>query len=206
VGGETEKQDFILHKSFATQSSRFFQTALHGDWREALEKRIPLPEAQTDDFQVYAEWLYTGRIRTLAWDALDASSTIVRLYVLGDYLGDDRFGNAVIDILVRNSSFGKSCIKIEGATVNMAWDKTLPGSPLRNLLVQLIVCDLMDEIDSPCFPGADIWSKEVSAEVLNEIRAYSHSKNQIKSTVQCPVHNKEKCAYHKHDKEYPGCT
>jgi hypothetical protein len=90
--------------------------------------------------------------------------------------------------------------------VDMAWDKTLPGSLLRKSLVRPIVCDLMSEMDAPYFSGPGTWSKEVSVEVFTETRSHSIPSREIESTVQSPIHNEEKCAYHKHDEGYPKCS
>jgi hypothetical protein len=58
--GSKEKQ-FILHKTFINTSG-FFQSAMAGDWQEARDNAIRLPEQETAAFHVYSNWIYCGEI------------------------------------------------------------------------------------------------------------------------------------------------
>lgn len=139
----SKSKTFTVHTSFAIKSSSFFRAALKNDWKEAREKRIDLPGTKVVDFQIYLQWLYTGRIAELNYAESPANSaTLIRLCILGDYLGDSRFSNAVIDTLIENSSYVVSGMVFESSTVDLAWEKTSPGSPLRGLRVSFIIGDI----------------------------------------------------------------
>lgn len=196
---DEEKKNFIIHTSFATKSSKFIRAALAGDWKEAREKLIPLPEARVADFQIYTEWMYTGRIANRAYDgSSDNSVTLVRLYILGEYLGDTRFSNTIMDNLLQISCSPQSPMVFGSDTVGMAWEHTLPGSPLRMALAQLIICHVCDCHYSAHFNDVGTWSKEVSAEVFKQIGTHAR-------TSSYPLPYEGKCAFHKHDEEDPNC-
>jgi hypothetical protein len=87
--------------SIATRSSKFFQAAMQHDWKEAHEKRVPLPETKVDVFEGYLQWLCTGQITLADLDSdLDPEQRwfiqSVCFYVLGDYLDDLKFCHAVL--------------------------------------------------------------------------------------------------------------
>jgi hypothetical protein len=196
--GDEEKKDFVIHKSFAAQSSKFLRAALEGDWKEAREKRIPLPEAKVADFQVYTEWLYTGCIVGLDKDMTGArGATLVRLHILGDFLGDNLFSNTIIDNLILSIHSSGSSMSFRRDTVDMAWDKTMPGSPLRKVLIQFIICSVGGCHISPRFDDVGLWSKEVSVEVFMQISEHVRKK--------IPVRYHDRCDFHKHDEGSTRC-
>lgn len=85
------------------------QAALSGEWKEAYAKQVSPPKAKPSEYELYLKWVYTNQI-----DVLDKSSdrgmTLVRLFLLGDYLGDDHFTNAVIDTLVQEIDYSNPAI------------------------------------------------------------------------------------------------
>lgn len=197
----------MVHTSFATKSSSLFCAALKNDWKEAHEKRIDLPGTKVVDLQSYLQWLYTGRIAELNYDESPANSaTLIRLYILGDYLGDSRFSNAVIDTLLENSSYVVSGMVFESSTVDLAWEKTSPGSPLRRLLVSFIIGDIRLSMEQPIFKDFGAWSKEVSAAVFAQMGRFDGVRVATADSVELPVRQGVNCDYHKHDKEYPECS
>lgn len=212
VGEDDDKKEFTVHRSFAIKTSKLLQATLQygDDWNKALEDGVPLPSIITvADFQVYMEWLYTGRVVELDYNRSQASETLVRLYVLGDYLEDDHFSNAIIDTLVQNSSCFASGMVWRRSTVDMAWDETQPESPLRKVLTRLIACSVGGHNDwskTPKFLGSGTWSKEVSTEVFAELNQWYAIQGAIKETVEFPVNSKDTCAYHLHGEGYPECS
>lgn len=210
--------------SFAIKSSKFMQTSLRGEWKEAREKRVSLPETQASDFKVYLEWLYTDSIamRDDPSAGTDGSSadkdgipdtdgtTLVRLYVLGDFLGDDRFCNAIIDTLVhhvnRDNAKSESVIVFDTTSVDLAWDRTARGSPLQRVLTELILCDLGDHPRVPMFLNRGAWSPEASVDIFEHIQNHRSLVKAIEPLAKDPRVNKDKCAYHKHGKGCPKCT
>ena len=126
------------------------QTTFGGEWKESQEKSVSLPETKVADFEVYLEWLYTGQIVTLD-DLLNLGTTLIRIYVLGDFLIDDRFSNAVMDTLILECHRAHPWLRFSPADIDFAWEKTMPASRLRKVLVELIICDLGEDWNAPFF-------------------------------------------------------
>lgn len=168
-----EQKDFTVYTSFATESSEFFRAALSRDWKEARERRVQLQETTVADFQLYLQCLYTDRMVTLNhYDSGISSMTLIRLYVLGDFLGDDRFCRNVIDALIGNSVLMNTGIVFSSAAVDFAWEKTASGSSLRKVLLELIMCNLGSVSFAPGFYDMGAWSKEVSVDVFRYMTKY----------------------------------
>ena len=168
-----ERKDFTVYASFATESSEFFRAALNRDWKEARERRVQLQESTVADFQLYLQCLYTDRMVALNhYDSGNSSMTLTRLYVLGDFLGDDRFCKNVIDALIGNSVLMNTGIVFSSAAVDFAWEKTASGSSLRKVLLELIMCNLGSVSFAPVFYGMGAWSKEVSVDVFRYMTEY----------------------------------
>ena len=165
VGRPAKQRDFTILHSIATKSSKFMQTTLSGEWRESHERRVSLPEIKVSDFEVYLEWLYTGHVITLD-ELRSLGPTLIRLYLLGDFLIDDKFCNVVMDALILESQRRSPWIRFLPADIDFAWDKTMPGSRLRKVLVELIIRDMSFDMASPCFRGKVTWCPEVTGEIF----------------------------------------
>ena len=217
-GHVNSKREHNVPMCFAIKSSRFLQSALSGEGMKSGEKRVSLPATDWREFKVYLEWFYTGHIVT--HDTLPfRGRTVLRLYLMGDSLGDDHFSNAVVDILIRDC--GSCAMILYSADVDLIWTNTLPGNNLRKLLVELIIRNVGEDHGSPWFFERGTWSHDVTAEVfarLSESKKVAiemsartkDSKNinqAILSAVAHPKDNKDKCAsYHKHSEGNPRCT
>jgi hypothetical protein len=147
VGREPSHTDFTVHEDPIRASSVFFQTTFRHPWRESQERIVRLPECDATAFQIYTHWLYSGLLCAIpsgASSSNGASSSLVRGYLLGDYLKDTNYKDIIMDGLVewnkdtdvaQRLSFLKSWI-------NTVDDKTSGDDPLRKLLVDITVWDV----------------------------------------------------------------
>lgn len=145
--GETERRS-VVHKNILCQSSTFFKAACSGQWLEATERLVRLPEANVEAFHNYACWLYEGTVELLEED--ERSRTIKNYvgkeyirgggywprvlsgYVLGDQLGDARYCNALVDNVKR-----ELVALPVAATVKVFWPVLPSGCAMRRLLIDL---------------------------------------------------------------------
>lgn len=105
VGKEDKARDFTVHESIITTSSEFTRTALTKEWKEAKDGILPLPEDDIAAFELYQQWLYTGR---LFLNRLSEPSgqgqqhfrLLVKSYLLGEKLVDHNFKDIVIDCII----------------------------------------------------------------------------------------------------------
>lgn len=207
VGEGAEKKEFTVLQSLATKSSKLIQTTLNGEWKESGDKRVLLPETKVSEYEAYMEWLYA------------IGKTLVRLYLLGDFLGDDRFDNAVIDTLISGCQ-AVSPWRFAPADLDFVWERTLPGSTLRKFLVELIVRFVSSDWAAPYFHKLGSCSKYVTADIFARMSESSEVADEIlwplgdngkirkamKAAVEHPKDNKDKCAYHRHNEGYPRCA
>jgi hypothetical protein len=104
-----------------------------GDWKEALEKRIILPDTQASVFEGYLRWLYTGHVTIIDWE--DDYIEMSHFYVLGDFLDDIKFRNATLECIMAR------CLESnripDARAVQIAWKKTPSNSLLRQLILEL---------------------------------------------------------------------
>lgn len=153
--GPTEKE-FIIYTEIAKRSSKFFQAALSRDWKETHDNRVTLAEVQTDLFESYLQWLNTSVITSSFPIGMPSMIHLAELYILGDFLDDTDFRNAVLDDITAFAYDmwpGICCVKL-------AWEKTPKDSPLRAMILEIwarkplgmVVEKLVSQADE--YPGA----------------------------------------------------
>lgn len=202
--GEHEKE-FALHQALACQTSEFFRASCHSDWKEAKERVIRLPEVAEATFAIYLGWLYTSQIELIQGEdgeevkytpelATNIKSEVydrlLDAYLLGDFIQDDNFCNAVVDrslalcFALRMSPGHYSICKL--------WTR-LPKSKMARLFVDMYSAatshvDVRHEaLDLP--PG---FVLEIAATMIEE----RHMTNSKRSPA-----NRPKCFYHEHKKD-----
>ncbi|KAF2209496.1 hypothetical protein CERZMDRAFT_86826 [Cercospora zeae-maydis SCOH1-5] len=148
VGHGEDTKTFQLQDFLLVEHSEFFKAALNGQWKEGKENKIELPDDEPGVFEIYAEWLFCGRIASgTDENAKPAQKEIwaemgllSRLYVLGEKLIDDEFCDCTLRSMVelRNviSEDGQRYLP-SGDDVRNLYDGTTQSSPIRKYLVDL---------------------------------------------------------------------
>lgn len=62
VSTDTEREQFIVHKDVLTNCSPYFKAAFEGEFREANEKSITIPDTKPATFQTFMDWCYFGNV------------------------------------------------------------------------------------------------------------------------------------------------
>lgn len=88
----SDNATFHVHGLLLTNESTFFASALDGNYKEAAENEVKMPEEDPATFEYFVQWLYHGlHDRHTATCDVSAHTTsvkeIVNLYVLGDKIG-----------------------------------------------------------------------------------------------------------------------
>ena len=123
--------------------------ALAGDWKEARKKCITTPDHDPAAFEGYLNWISSGQITLneqrckhctpityVGAACIEAQSLeLVEMFILGDYLCDTRFCNAVTDSL-KSVSLESYCVPSMSA-VRCLWARTPASCPLRELFCML---------------------------------------------------------------------
>lgn len=106
VGEGAIRKTFYIDEGALKSGGEFFVAALKEEWRK-YKAPISLPEDDPKAFEVYAQWLYTGKIfsrpfsdsRAAAFDSQNFG-LLTALYVLGDRLMDSVFQDRIMDAIV----------------------------------------------------------------------------------------------------------
>ncbi|KAE9980223.1 hypothetical protein EG327_006669 [Venturia inaequalis] len=131
VGDDVEP--FTVHHDLITATSDFFSKALNDEFKER-NGELRLPDHQTDHFAAYIQWLYEGRVEA---EAGTAYRTFLQLTVLGTYLRDRHFRNAVMSAMCHQMTIRKSW---PGGLGNLAYKELPASSPFRKFCVDVWAC------------------------------------------------------------------
>jgi hypothetical protein len=129
------ERSFIVHADVICVKSKFFRAACSERWKEGQEKLVHLPEVDPEIFQRYVDWAYCDTL-VADDDISDAVHMSVKLYLLGDLLDDVRLRNKTMKALYRNVHIDLLAPGPGG--MRLIWEKTPPGSLLRNFAVNAV--------------------------------------------------------------------
>lgn len=133
----------------ADQIKEFFKVALNGQWKEAQERKITLPEDEPDVVDMYVQWLYgatieaavpeawreTGRVKSIFW---------AEVYIFSEKIQDRAFANATMEAWTASidQPFADGIRRFPAASaVSKIYQHTTSGSPVRHFLVHIWVTD-----------------------------------------------------------------
>lgn len=202
VGSNEER--FTLHKGIITNHSKFFKAACSGNFSEAKDKIIRLPEIDVDNFVTYLQWVYTGTIITGDEENADKSDypkksfySYIKLYVLADQLDDMRLRNAIMDVLTALS-------KVPAVTdaFVLGYNSTPESSILRKFIrraFRVVASDKRALLKR--------WVRERSSKLPHDLLVDLACDfiDLAKDTME--GHEEEGiCSYHEHNEEVPKCV
>jgi hypothetical protein len=164
VGAEPKRQSFTVHHDIITKRSGFFRAARSEHWTSDKSKPVDLQHCDPTVFAHYLHCVYRGEVPffDIYGDGQEINGQytmkemcrepdianeyyeyLVKLYITADSLQDPITANLVIDEVRRISQ--RACIP-GGSALTLAFDQTLEGDGLRNVLADIvIVCG--DEYD-----------------------------------------------------------
>lgn len=144
VGEGEYRESFDVHEALITARSIFFKNALSGNWKEAQERVVNLPEDDPAIFAIYVHSIYNGELPTTPdSETLNLSPDwenrgICKFYVLAEKLQDIGAKNSAIDALIARSKVkddhGVGRAPAPGS-VKVIYNGTTAGSSARKLLV-----------------------------------------------------------------------
>jgi hypothetical protein len=164
VGKQSDHKDFVAHESFLTSRSDFFRRAMNGSWAESESRVVKLPEDDPKVFAIYVSLIYTGQLTTMLKSkeelaTLDTATfraivqaeyaTLLQMYILGDKLQDLQAKNAtvaaVLELIDMKSAENRWFVPMV-ELVNMSYERTPAGSPIRRLMTDLWSSNSVREI------------------------------------------------------------
>ena len=207
--GETAKR-IVVHENILCSSSEFFKAAAASPWKELVEKMIALPEIAENVFMIYVSWLYVDGLDVFdsskhndlaaASDHSEAAQSsfrnILESYILGDFLGDKKFPNSLLDKLIEVS---ETTQKLPSPSTIMEYWLRLPErSSIRRPLVDLEVCYC--EVKS-----FEDQAKGWPIEFLMDVAKACMEDRPRDRNGRCPE-TRDTCYYHQHRGESDKCS
>ena len=134
----SEKALFHVHKGLICNASAYFKAAFEGEFKEASEQLLDLPEERPQMFKRFLLWLYSGSIIESPKETCDKIhwKDLFGLYIFGDARSIPALQNAVIDALI------DKCEQTDAIPTHYfvyIYDNTVDKSPLRRLVVDWII-------------------------------------------------------------------
>lgn len=157
VGQDPNEQQFYIHSALVCKTSDYFKKALDGKWKESETRRFHLTDHTPEAFRLYIAWLYSKSVPSKfevpknyqqRWNHGGRFMLLVDSYVLGEYVQDLLFMNAVMDEFMEvadqfhqenylRSSSRPGYISVD--QVRHVCSRTTPLSKLREALVAIYV-------------------------------------------------------------------
>jgi len=147
-----EKKSFRLHKSLLCHASKYFDAALNGGFKEAEEEKIEMLGDCAEMFKHFQFWLYSNTINMSTNKRFDIEwKQLIDLFIFGEARGIPNLMNCAIDGLIDKQAY---MFWTPLDQIPYIYDNTAPKSPLRQLLVDLVIRDSNFHDDS--------WFSEVT--------------------------------------------
>lgn len=151
VGKAPRHVDFTVHEGLICKSSAYFRTTLANQLSIAPKERsVILPYQGSHDFQLYMQWLYTGRLhmsKTGETKAATEKTNLMKAYLFGALLEDVDYQDTVMDALrdwIRTANAHDRAVLVEEWVVRI-FHRTQATSPLRKFWVDIAVWCLDDK-------------------------------------------------------------
>ncbi|OAF99708.1 uncharacterized protein CC84DRAFT_1169223 [Paraphaeosphaeria sporulosa] len=127
-------------------SSQFLKAATKPEWDDLRDDgRTVTPRCDPVLFKTYVHWLHSGTIPRPDDNVPDYKDFVFlsKLYVLGEYLMDVIFKNAIIEAIIAISIKEKYCPI--GEAVRIIYEGTSAGSPARRLMTDFCASNANDD-------------------------------------------------------------
>jgi hypothetical protein len=158
------------------------------------------------EFQAYFEWLYTNEVtlQDTTISGNDLGLALIPLYLLGDYLDDANFCNAIVDKILFHK-YESHAVSFCDESMTLVLENTVAGSPLRALLFTSLASYV-------AYKDETITSLKTrfSSDTLLEMMSHVMSDDDLKKAMKKALLRKydllrTKCAFHRHDEGTPKC-
>ena len=137
---------FYVHLDLICNESSVFKAAFFGEFKEASNQSIDLPDHDVESVERMVQWLYSRQYELAKWGSEDVHITaetrywqLAKLNTLADKYNIIGLSNNIIDQLYILHS--KKCIPLLGV-VAYVYDTTTENSSFRKLLISWYVWEI----------------------------------------------------------------
>lgn len=182
-----------MHKGLVCCYSAFFRAACTAESKEAISGHVRLPDDSAEIFDLFMQWLYTGKLQDDAFDAKQGSWTeSIKLYILADKLQVPTIKNAVLDQMVSTAdhavafSYEKDKFP-SNADISLAYGSTSQTSLMRTFLAELFAI----------MQSFSIEKDEIPKDYLYDLALSQRAGKRVAGGP--PTSMKTPCRYHEYD-------
>lgn len=125
-----------MHMGLLCNVAPYFKAAFQGNFVEATERVLELPDESVEMFKHFQFWVYSGSIleahentNFIAWGLL------IELWVFGEARGIPDLQNAVIDALINKNYTSK---QVPTSELNRLYENTSENAPIRRLFIDWV--------------------------------------------------------------------
>ena len=203
VGAERTK--FHLHRDLLCSRSDYFRACFVGDFKEAQQRELSLPEDDAESFDLFVTWLYGTHLKKISSD--DELPAYFGLTILANKLCLEYLQNQATDHILR-------FYRIHPRPVDYQY--------LRYLSQKTSSTDIVRKFLVPVAAWAVVASQtpELTADYTQLIREggdlavaftlllsiyYTITKGGGQNTANCDPRRKSNCSFHRHSST-PVCT
>jgi hypothetical protein len=194
------KEHYSLHNDLLCFYSDFFRAAFNGSFKEATERKIELPDVETDVFEAFQVWLYTRVLPEADTESKyihPGWSLLIKLWIFGDKYQIPLLQNVAIDAMLDKVEKDK---EVPTGMINYAYENTFLNSPLRKAVTDVMAyrASMPDrqnavDVESNCLAVPDNWPVQACLDVIAEM-----SRGWLKKDTRFKLPTREKCYYHVH--------
>ena len=204
--GPEEKQ-FTIQKDFLCNGSTFFSAAINGQFREATERQVRLPEVDVDLFATYVQFVYTKQIVPLDPEEIEKDTQgtkrkirATELYILADQFGDMLLQNKLIDYCIETVHQSRKLFP--AIAITLAYQHLPANSKLRKLSVDLFLASVSsawldqnrDDLPKDFLADPAVrWVKGIRKKDIDQFDWSGYTRFEV-------------CEYHEHNYDVPICA
>ena len=203
VGAERTK--FHLHRDLLCNRSDYFRACFVGDFKEAKQKELSLPEDNAESFELFVTWLYGTQLKKISSN--NDLAAYFGLAVLANKLCLEYLQNQVTDYIVRFYRTNPRSVGYQ--YIRYVYQNTCPMDLVRDLPVDIAAwmvvasqtAKLTAEYEKLVREGGDLAVDFTYALSLY----YTEAKRGTQSIASLDPRRISNCSLHKHSST-PVCS
>ncbi|MCJ1390077.1 hypothetical protein MMC18_002935 [Xylographa bjoerkii] len=141
VGSGATVETFVIHKELVAFHSTKLARMINDPIKVETPGVLELPGLDPGRFQIFEAWLYQQQLEDEAPNFFSTTA----LYMFGEEIGSSGLLNAVLEVMGHMVRDDPQWISTEPIFLEIIWNGTVPDSPLRTLIVDVLAYEMTAE-------------------------------------------------------------
>ena len=130
-----ERKQFHLHHDLLCDRSDYFKACFAGNFKEAKQRELYLPEEDIESFGLFVRWLYGASPKKIS--SIDELSVFFTLFVLANKLCLEHLRNETMDQILRFHRTNEIPVPVHYQILRFIYRDTSDRDSIRKYLVDL---------------------------------------------------------------------